>query len=333
MEHVAIDLGGKQSQICIRASDGTILEEKRIPTEALFAYLARRARSRVVFETCAESFYVADEVMKQGHEVRVVPASLVRSLGVGARGLKTDRRDAQVLSEVSCRIDIPSVHIPSTRSRDWKSLLSMRGGLVASRTKLINTVRGYLRGRGLRVKSGSSKYFHARVRALGIELPLALDLQLETLETLSAQIRRADAEVARLAKADPVCRRLMTIPGIGPVTALAYVATLDAVDRFRYAHHVSAYLGLTPGERSSSERQHRLGITKAGSPSLRALLIQAAWSTWRRQHDKPIGRWADQIKQRRGKFVAVVALARKLAGIAFALWRDQTTFVAERAAR
>jgi transposase len=333
MDHVAIDLGGMQSQVCVRASDGTIVEEVRIPTHQLGLYLTRRPPSRVIVETCTEAFHVADLALELKHDVRVVPSMLVHSLGVGARGLKTDRRDAQTLSQVSCRVDLPSVHIPSMRSREYKSLLSMRDSLVSSRTKMINTVRAWLRARSLRVRSSSSHCFHVRVLALGIELPPAVRLQAETLKMISAQIRRADAEVERLAKAEPVCQRLRTIPGIGPVTSLRFVATLDKIERFHQPHHVASYLGLSPGEWSSSDKQRRMGITKAGSSQMRCLLIQAAWAAWRREKERPLGLWADRIAQRRGKFVAVVAVARKLAGIAFAVWRDGTTFESTRAAR
>ena len=112
MEHIAIDLGGRESQICIRRSDGTIVEEKRLGTRGLGAWLGRRPRSRVIVETCAEGFAVADAALQWGHEVRVVPGTLVRALGVGARGVKTDRRDAQALSEASCRMDLKRPGIP-----------------------------------------------------------------------------------------------------------------------------------------------------------------------------------------------------------------------------
>ncbi len=105
MEHVAIDLGGRESQICIRGGDGGIISEERVATASLGMTLDR-PKSRVVMETRAEAFAVADLALGFGHEVRVVPASLVRSLGVGARKTKTDRRGAQVLSEVSCRVGI-----------------------------------------------------------------------------------------------------------------------------------------------------------------------------------------------------------------------------------
>jgi transposase len=105
----------------------------------------RRVVSRVILETCSEAFRVADLALSHGHEVRVVPATLVRSLGVGARRIKTDRRDAQVLSEVSCRIDLPSVHVTTELARERRSMCTMREELIAPRTALINCVRGWLR--------------------------------------------------------------------------------------------------------------------------------------------------------------------------------------------
>jgi len=108
----------------------------------------------VVVETCAEAFAIADAARDAGHEVRVVSATLVKTLGVGARRTKIDRRDAQVLSEVSCRIDLPSVHVPSSQSRQVKSICGMRDALVSSRTQLINNLRGWLRGQGNRIRSG-----------------------------------------------------------------------------------------------------------------------------------------------------------------------------------
>src|SRR5947208_397975 len=102
VEHLAIDLGGRESQICIRSLDGAILIERRILTSALRKYLTERPPSRVVVETCTEAFAIADAALQAGHQVRVVPALLVKSLGVGARGVKSDRSDARTLSEVSC---------------------------------------------------------------------------------------------------------------------------------------------------------------------------------------------------------------------------------------
>jgi transposase len=263
-----------------------------------------------------------------GHEVRVVPATLVRSLGVGARRIKTDRRDAHVLSEVSCRIDLPSVHVPSRQARQRKTLCGMREALVGARTKVLNTVRGWLCVEGRRPRGGEVTTFAARVRALYVEtgLPTYVDRQLRMIDALNAEIADADRELAATAKADPIARRLMTVPGVGPSTSVRFVAALDEISRFRGAHAVESYLGLVPGEDSSAERRRRTSITKAGPTALRWCLVQAAWAARRTPRKDPMHRWVDEVEKRRGTRVAVLALARKLAGLLFAIWRDGTVY-------
>lgn len=337
MEHVAIDLGGRKSQLCVRSSDGTILDERQWPTATLGSYLEKRPFSRVILETCAEGFHVADRALELGHEVRVVPGTLIRSLGVGDRRMKTDKRDAQKLSEVSTRIDLPSVHIPSQRSRQLKTLLGMRDVLVSSRTKLINNVRGYFRTQGIVMPLGAKavwKLFDMLAdKEPTNELEHALRRQLLLIRTLTAEIQEANEEVERMAGRDPVASRLMTIPGIGPQTALWFVAVIDSIDRFKSAHFLEAYLGLTPGEHSSSDRQQRLGITKAGATALRKCLVQAAWSAIRARGTHPMRDWMLEVAKRRGRRIAVVALARKLAGIMYAIWRDSSVYQPKLAAR
>jgi transposase len=330
MQHVAIDLGGKESQVCVRASDGQILHEGKIATLRLPQFLRRQPRSRVILESCAEAFGVADAATESQHEVRVVPATLVRTLGVGARGIKTDRRDAQVLSEVSCRIDLPSVHVPTDLARQRRSMCGVREELIACRTALINCVRGWARTQLVKLSSGEASTFPARVRKTTLQradgLPEYMERVLKTIETLNTQLLAADKELSQLAEQDLVCQRLMSVPGVGPVTSLRFVAAIDDVSRFPTGHAVQSFLGLTPGERSSSERQQRTGITKAGPAPVRRALVQAAWNLRRFRPADPISLWASQIEQRRGKFVATVAVARKLAGVLFALWRDGSRY-------
>lgn len=330
MQHVAIDLGGRQSQVCVRSADGRIVHEGKIPTPRLGHFLQRQPASRVILETCAEAFRIADAALECRHEVRVVPATLVRSLGVGARGIKTDRRDAQVLSEASCRIELPSVHVPTGLARERRSMCGAREELISSRTALINSVRGWARTQLLKMRSGRSETFPQRLRkaALGRTegLPEYIERSLKAIEALNEQIVSADTELEQLAEHDPICQRLMSVPGVGPVTSLRFVAAIDDVSRFRSAHAVQAYLGLTPGERSSSERQHRTGITKAGPAPVRRALVQAVWNLRRYRPHDPISQWAAQMELRRGKFVATVAVARKVAGVLYALWRDGSRY-------
>lgn len=337
MQHVAIDLGGRESQVCVRAADGQILLERKLPTRSLEGFLKRQPRSRVVLETCAEAFRVADLASSCEHEVRVVPATLVRSLGVGARRIKTDRRDAQVLSEVSCRIDLPSVHVPTDLARDRRTMCGMREQLVSSRTALVNCVRGWLRTQLGTIRSGEMVTFPARVRTAALNHPDGLPEHVERLlvaiDAINAQISMADKDLAGLVERDPICQLLMSVPGVGPVTSVRFVAAIDDISRFPNAHAVQGYLGLTPGENSSSERKRRTGITKAGPAPVRRALVQAAWVLRRSRPLDPISQWATQIEQRRGKFVATVAVARKLAGVLYAVWRDGSRYEPNHAKR
>lgn len=333
MQHVAIDLGSKESQVCVRSADGTILVEKKHPTRRLEELMRTWPPSRVILETSSESFRIADSARQAGHEVRVVRATLSKQLGVGDRGIKTDLRDARTLSEVSCRIDLPSVHIPSEMARELRSTVRSREVLIAARTQMVNHVRGWLRTQLLRLPKGTPATFPERVRARASEsLPIHIEQVLPVIEALNVQILASDRRLRELARASEVCRRLMTIPGVGPVTAVTFMAAIDDVSRFEHAYRLQSYLGLTPGESSSSERERRTSITKAGPASVRRTLIQAAWTIVRRRPTEPMVRWAAQIAERRGKFVAIVALARKIAGIMFALWRDGTTYQASLAA-
>ena len=327
MDHCAIDLGGRKSQVCVRRPDGQLLFEGPHETHSLPEFLQQLPRSRVIVETAAEAFRIADAAKQAGHEVRVVPATLVRTLGVGARKTKTDRRDARVLSEVSCRIDLPSVHIPSARSREWKTICGMHDALVSTRTKLINNLRGWLRGQGLRIAKGTAETFAERIGRIE-PLPDYVRSQVQALAVLTEKIRGSEKRIEALAR-DELCQRLRTVPGVGPSTAVRFVAAIDDISRFDSAHKVEAYLGLVPGESSSSERQQRLSITKAGPSTVRWVLIEAAWSLrirCRSAGARPLQAWAAEIELRRGRRVATTALARKLAGILYALWRDGTTY-------
>jgi transposase len=336
MEHIAIDLGARESQVCVRSGAGEILEERRIATrpDKVRGYLEQRPKSRVIVETGAEAFWVAEIARECGHEARVVPSMLAPSLGVGRQGQKSDLRDARVLSETSCRVEMPTVHIPAAETRRLQSRLGMREALVQNRTKLVNVTRAYLRTTGERapIRRGGALVAHLRRK-----LPHAaehLEPLLAAIEALNRSIDQFDEELEQLAADNELAQRLQTVPGVGVVTSLRYMATLDVADRFRNGAAVGSYLGLVPSEHSSGQKQRRGGITKAGSPAMRALLVQAAWAAIRsrRHHNDPMVRWALGVAQRRGNKIAVVALARKLAGILFAIWRDGTRYDAVRAA-
>jgi transposase len=222
---------------------------------------------------------------------------------------------------------LPTVHVPAKVSRDRKSMCGMREALVQTRTRLISLTRGWMRPQGLGViRSGSPTTFHLRVRehvaSRGGTIPPYVEPVLRTIQALSLEILAADEELEAAAASDPTCQLLMTAPGVGPTTAVRFAAAIDDVGRFADAHKVQSYLGLTPGEKSSGQKQKRTGVTKAGSSKLRWVLVQAAWVARRYYKDHPVVAWSYEVESRRGKAIAVMALVRKLAGILYAMWRD-----------
>jgi transposase len=202
--------------------------------------------------------------------------------------------------------------------------------LLQTRTKLTNHVRGYLRSEAVVLPKSEANVLVNRLREKLSQSPEGIPAHIEQvlccIETLIVQVKEADEQLKLLAKDDPVCQRMMTVPGIGPVIALRFTASIDDPTRFRHAHDVMSYLGLTPGENSSSTRKQRTGITKAGAQDLRFALVQGAWSAMRTRRNDPMVQWALQIAARRNRCIAAVALARKLTGILFAIWRDQSTY-------
>lgn len=206
----------------------------------------------------------------------------------------------------------------------------MRQQLVKTRTRLLSLASAMLRREGYRVRSGHAEYFPERA----LELPLSGQLRSElaplfsTMVQVNKQIDSVEARIELATLPDADVQRVRSLHGVGALTAAAFVAALDGAQRFRRAHQVESYFGLVPRESSSGEKQHRGGITKTGDSRMRGLLVQAAWCIVRSKQPgvEHLKRWTAQIAARRGKNIAIIALARRLAGILFALVRDGTTY-------
>jgi transposase len=331
MEYGAIDLHLQHSQIRIVAEDGTVVLERRISTRAteFVGVFDGRARMRILLETGTESEWVASCLEGCGHEVVVADPNYALMYGHRQRRIKTDKRDVAALAE-ACRLGIyRAAHRVSAAQRHCRRGLRVREQLIRVRTQAINLLRAQLRQEGYRLPSGSAETAATRYARLAV--PAALDEAVrplvELLEHLAPALARANQAARVQAAADPIVARLMTAPGVGPITALTYRATVDVVTRFTDAGSASAFFGLVPHEDSSGERQRRGRITKAGPPVARSLLIQAAWVVWRQKAGSGhLHAWVTQLAARRGKRIAVVALARRLSRILYAMWRDGTDY-------
>jgi transposase len=326
MEYGAIDLHKQYSVIRVVDAAGAVVLERRITTtrESLRQVWAARAPMRVLVESGTESEWVAQAVEGCGHEVIVADPNYALMYGARARAVKTDRRDVAALAE-ACRLGIyRRAHRVSALQRARRREVRVREQLVRIRTQGINLLRAQLRQDGYRLPAGAAETVPRRYAALAVPAALAASLAplVTLLEALAPILATADAAVAAAAT-DPVVQRLMTAPGIGPVTAVTFRAVLDDVGRFRDAKAVTAYLGLVPREDSSGGRQRKGAITKTGPRTLRAYLVSAAWVVWRqRRHGAALHAWVEHLAARRGRRIAVVALARRLARILYAMWRD-----------
>jgi transposase len=251
--------------------------------------------------------------------------------GSRSRKVKTDKRDVAALAVANRRGVYRRAHRVPAATRLLRQQLRVRRQLVQQRTALINLLRALLRQEGLRLPPGQAESVVARVERLGV--PAALQIALAPLQTMLAAITATLATVTTAlegrAAADPVTQRLMTAPGVGPILASTFQAVLDTPDRFGgEARRASAFIGLVPREDSSGERQHTGSITKTGPGDLRALLVQASWAIWNRRSERaaPLRTWAHQLGARRGRRIAVVAVARRLTRVLYAMWRDATDF-------
>jgi transposase len=269
----------------------------------------------------------------------VIPAHIVRSFGVGRRGIKTDKKDAEVLAQAGIRNqDLPSVYIRPAKEEARRELVSARALLIANRTRIALHLKSSLRGRLIHVAGRATpKTFTEVIRKAFISDELGVSLAQQTLlqsyDEITEQLELLDEEVAKITKNDEVCQRLMTMPGVGPQIALAVSSHLADPTRFATADDLGSYLALVPGEMTTGGKVKRTGIIHAGPGHIKALLVQAAWCRWRTRPNDPDVLWARSIAAKRGKRIAIVALARKIAVAMWAMWKTKTNFRPELAAR
>ncbi len=338
MEYGAIDLHSKESEIRIVTADGEVVLHRRIATrrELYRAVFGARPGLRILLESGTESEWVAQYLESLGHQVIVADPNYAPMYAHRGRGIKTDRRDVMALVDANRRGLYRVAHRVSAAHRTVRRHLQVRDQLVRMRTQMINVMRGQLRSAGLRIRSGRAESFGTRYQALDVPTPLreVLDPLVRGLAALEPLIAAADAWAQQTAHGNTVARRLMTAPGVGPITALSFQSALDTVTRFRGPGAVSAYLGVVPHEDSSGERQRRGAITKAGPSHMRAVLVQASWALWRSpRRSATLHAWVHRLADRRGKRIAIVALARRLTRILFAMWRDGLDFQPARVSR
>ncbi len=325
---VGIDLGDRTSELCVLSRDGEIEQRLRAATTRprLSKVLGGFPRCRVVMEVGTHSPWVSRLVAELGHEAIVANPRKVRLISQSED--KHDQIDAELLARLG-RVDPqllrPIQHRGEQAQRD-RALLGVRDGLVRARTALVNQARGQAKALGVRLPRCTTEGFASRMRQEGLEATYpGLAVLVEQIGQLTQQIRGLDREIEALcATRYPETAQLRQVPGVGALTALAYVLTLEDPARFERSRQVGAYLGMRPRRRQSGQGDPQLRITKAGDPFLRRLLVQCAhYILGHFGPDTDLRRFGERLIARGGRAAykkALVAVARKLGVLLHRLW-------------
>ncbi len=325
---IGLDLGDKYTDGCVLSESGEVLETFRVATTmtAVARTMNGFEGSRVVLEVGTHSPWISRLVEQAGHELIIANPRRVRL--IAENDSKTDAVDAELLARLG-RVD-PSLLKPivhrGEQSQHDRILLLARDGLVRARTQLINQVRGFAKSLGQRMPSSSTEAFPRRVREKYAEdLFPGQSAMLKMIDRLTEEIARMDKEAERLCKESyPETRILRQVKGVGALTSLGFVLTLEDPSRFAKSRTVGAYLGLRPRTRQSGDYAPQLRITKAGDALLRRYLVSAAqYILGPFGPDTELRRFGLKLAERGGKAAkkrAVVAVARKLAVLLHRLW-------------
>jgi transposase len=329
MNHVAIDLHDQYSQICVMNQAREILVEAKVPTTrpALSDFFRQREPSLVIYEAGPHALWVRELLVELGHDPVACHPRRVRLIAESRN--KNDRVDAELLARLSLS-DLDLIKPIEQRSRttlEQRSLIRVRGALVESQKRLRTMLRGLVKPFGVRVASGKKRALNELAT---VELPplarVSVDAVLVTLATLAGQIRELDHQVEQLTTTHPAAVHLQSIPGVGPLVAMAYIHGIEDPARFT-ATDVGPYLGLTPSNRSSAGKKLApKDRGRPGDPYLRSLLLQSAWTLMNSRSESALAVWGRRLITRLGPKKAAFAVARKLATLMHHLWLHSQDF-------
>ena len=325
LTRVGVDLAKQVFQVHGVDRQERVQVRRTLSRRQVRSYFAGQSPCLIGMEACASAHYWARELSLLGHTVKLIPPQFVKPY---VKSQKNDANDAEAICEAVGRPTMRFVAIKSAAQQDVQALHRIRSELVRQRTAKANQTRGLLSEYGIVVPVGIGTLRRAIPEIQedaenglsGLFRRLLSGLR-QDLETFDTRIAELDAEIAHAALSDEAALRLQSIPGIGPMTATALVAALGDARHFARGRDLSASLGLTPGQHSSGGKERLLGITKHGDCYLRTLLVHGARAVLKgaARKDDPRSRWVMNVAHRRHKNVAAVALANKMARIAWAL--------------
>jgi len=336
--YCSLDVSLNSTATCIVNHDGTIIRESEVPSEpaAIDQWLKATGLpiERVGLEAGGLSSWLCQELLAGGWPVICIETRHAKA-AMKAQQVKTDRNDARGLAQILRSGWYRTVHVKSLESHQVRALLASRKAILVKCVDLENELRGLLKIFGVRLASrvGHGSFDEAVRKAITAEplLARALVPLLDARTVLYKTYLKLDNAVKAVVRTDPVCQRLMTVPGVGPVTSLTFKAGVDDVNRFRSSRTVAAHFGLTPRRYQSGETDNPGRISKAGDRDVRMALYTAAHALMTRSDAwSTLKAWGLRLAKIRGHRRAVVAVARKLAVILHRMWVDGTDFRAAR---
>jgi len=329
---VGIDLGKTVFHLVGMDAEGNITLRKRMSRSQVLAYLVNVPACTVAMEASCGAHFLGRQLRGYGHQVRLIPAQFVRTF---VKSQKNDYVDAEAIAEAAQRPTMRFVPIKTEDQLDLQALHRQRDRLIERRTALINQLRAFLLERGITIRTG-----RLQLRRELASMQAVLDERLsprmgrmfkrtmEEWKALEKDIEEVDAEIQAIAQADEGCRRLLTVPGIGPIVATAMVAAIGNGSAFQKGREFATWMGLVPQQWSTGGKPKLLGISKRGNEYLRRLFIHGARSVVSRvkRERLPFGSWITSLQARSHHNVLCVAVANKLARIAWTVLNRQTEF-------
>ena len=343
MDYCGIDLAGVSSYVYVTDARGKKLTSGEVATDkaAFERRLKRFVRGglSIAIEAGNQTAWVYEALIEMGATVTVVNPTKVKLIAESRR--KTDKIDAKILCELLRLDGLPHpVHVPGRETRALRGLLVARRQLISARTKVCNVVRGMLRQEGIRLPARGLSSFVAwrRLLARGFEqahLSIVVATYADVFVSLTDAIRDIEHELAKYERVDNRASRLQTMPRVGRIASLTFLAAVDDVHRFPSSRKLVGYSGLAPTVRSSGERTEYGSISREGRRELRAVWVQIAHQVANdtTRATRPLRTWFNKVARRRGKKTATVALARRLLVIAYQILKEEAVYDAARLKR
>ncbi len=331
---IGIDLSKTSFHAIGLNARGEIVLRRKCSRKQLIQFTSNRQPMLIGMEACGGAHFLARALRAQGHDARLMPAQFVKPF---RKSNKNDYLDAEAIAEAVQRPTMRFVAIKTDDQLDLQGLHRVRDRWVARRTAVMNQIRGFLMERGITIRKGPS-HLSTRLNELleDADTPLSAKLRLLVFELkheweeLETQIEAVNLQLQQIAKQDDGCRRLMEIPGFGPLVSTALVAAIGNGITFRKGRDLSAWLGLVPRQHSTGGKTRLLGISKRGNEYLRRMFLHGARSVVAQidRNRTALGMWLSELSARTHRNVTVVALANKMARTAWALLSKGTSYCA-----